>query len=341
MSELRQDLASGDWVLLSPGRAARPKFLDKQKPDRTPTPKSECPFEDLKKSGNWPPLSAFPSEKNWRIVVLPNKYPAIERGSACSAPFKDGIYQARTAVGTHDLLITRDHDTPFAALGRAEAVKVFETFQNLHRAAAKDRCAVYVSSFYNYGQEAGASVWHPHYQILTLPIIPPHNARSLRGAKEYYKKFGRCVRCDIIKTERAQKSRVIVENEHAIAIAPYASKRPFEVSVLPKKHWASFRETPPAAVRDIALTLQSVLQRMKKYVNDPDLNFFIHDTPLDHKNYRHHHWHIEVIPRTAYEAGFEFSTRIDINVVDPDNAAAILRGGRGVAGRKHRAKIFH
>ena len=326
MGELRQDLTSGDWVLLAPGRAARPKFLDKKKPARRPSPESQCPFENLKKSGNWPPILALPDEKKWEIVVLPNKYPAIERGPVCSVPFRHGIYHARTAVGTHNLLVTRDHNKHFVDLGKTEAAKVFEVFQALHRMAAKDRCAAYVSSFYNYGPEAGASVWHPHYQILPLPIIPPHNIRSLRGAGDYYKRFGRCVRCDIIKVESKKKTRVIFENEHAIALAPYASKRPFEASVLPKKHWVSFRETSPAAVRAIALALQSVMQRMKKHLNDPDLNFFIHDTPLDHKDYRHHHWHIEVIPRTSFEAGFEFSTRIDINVVDPDRAAAILRG---------------
>jgi UDPglucose--hexose-1-phosphate uridylyltransferase len=326
MSELRQDLTSGDWVLLAPGRASRPKFLDKKKPARKPTLKSTCPFEDLKKSGNWPPILALPDEKNWEIAVLPNKYPAIERGLVCSVPFRQGIYHARTAVGTHNLLITRDHNKHFIDLSKAEAAKVFAVLQALHRMAAEDQCAAYVSSFYNYGPEAGASVWHPHYQILSLPIIPPHNVRSLRGTSDYYKKFGRCVRCDIIKVEQKKKTRVIFENEHAIALAPYASKRPFEVSVLPKKHWASFRETSPAAVRDVAHALQLVMQRMKKYVNDPDLNFFVHDTPLDNKDYRHHHWHIEVIPRTAFEAGFEFSTQIDINVVDPDNAAVILRG---------------
>ncbi len=326
MSELRQDLASGDWVLIAPGRAARPKFLDKKKLLRKPSPKSACPFEDLKKSGNWPPIFAAPAEKKWQMVVLPNKYPAVERGVVCSVPFRQGIYHARTAVGTHRLLVTRDHNKHFAELSPAEAAKVFAVLQMLHVEAAKDQCATYILSFYNYGPDAGASIWHPHYQILSLPIIPPHNMRSLRGSNEYFKKFGRCVRCDIIKVERRKKSRIVAENEHAIALVPYASKRPFEVSVLPKKHWASLRETPPAALRGVALALQSAIQKMKKNLKDPDLNFFVHDAPLDHKDYRHHHWHIELIPKTSLEAGFEFSTHIDINVVDPDNAAAILRG---------------
>ena len=88
MSELRQDLTSGDWVLIAPGRAARPKFLDQKKKARKPTPKSTCPFEDLKSTGNWPPILALPDEKHWRIAVIPNKYPAISTrvGVLCAVP---------------------------------------------------------------------------------------------------------------------------------------------------------------------------------------------------------------------------------------------------------------
>jgi UDPglucose--hexose-1-phosphate uridylyltransferase len=151
---------------------------------------------------------------------------------------------------------------------------------------------------------------------------------SIRGAREYFQKNKRCVRCDIIKTERRYGARVIAENNHAIALAPYASKKPFEVSVLPKRHWPSFRETPPEAMRDVAILLQSILRKMKAHLSDPDLNFFIHDTPLKDKESKYHHWHIEVLPRVSTDAGFEFSTGIIINIIDPDTAAAILRGER-------------
>ena len=338
MSELRQDLVSGDWVVIAPARAARPKFLDAKRPVRKPTPKSACPFEDLEASGNWPLVAAYPDERRWRIAVIANKYPAIERGAVCSVPFRQGIYHARTAVGTHRLLITRDHSRPFTALAPADAVRVLGVLRDMHIAAAHDECAAYVSSFYNYGPGAGASVWHPHYQILTLPIIPPHAAHSLRGANDYFKKFKRCVRCDIVTVERRKRTRVVGENAHAIAIAPYAAKHPFEVNILPKRHWASFRETPAETVEAAARLLQDVLRRMKRYLKDPDLNFFIHDTPLDGREYPHHHWHIEVVPRVSIDAGFEFSTGIEINVVDPDNAAAVLRGnaaaGAPRAGKK-------
>jgi UDPglucose--hexose-1-phosphate uridylyltransferase len=330
MSELRQDIVSGDWTLLSPGRAFRPNAMDRKKAARKPSPKSTCPFEDLKKGGGWPPIIAYPNNENWKIAVVPNKYPALTEKTKGehSKLFKRGIYPIRTAVGAHWLLLTRDHNKHFADLSAREAAQVFEVFREAHEMETKDKSVKYVTSFYNYGPGAGASIWHPHYQILSLPIVPTHTVHSIRGAREYFQKNKRCVRCDIIKTERRHGARVIAENDHAIALAPYASKKPFEVSVLPKRHWPSFRETPPEVMRDVAMLLQSVLRKMKTHLSDPDLNFFIHDTPLDNKDSKYHHWHIEVLPRVSTDAGFEFSTGIIINIIDPDAAAAILRGDR-------------
>jgi UDPglucose--hexose-1-phosphate uridylyltransferase len=191
---------------------------------------------------------------------------------------------------------------------------------------AKDKCIAYVASFFNWGSMAGASLWHPHYQILSLPIIPPHNVRSLRGAEEYFKKNKRCVRCDVVKNELRERKRIIEENAYAIAIAPYASKEPFEISILPKKHLPYFEKTPPQVTRAVVSMLQSIMQRIKNNLNDPDLNFFIHDAPVARRDYNYHHWHIEVMPKVSIHAGFELSTGIDINVVEPETAAKILRG---------------
>ena len=327
MSELRQDITSGDWVIIAPGRAERPLFLSQKKRPRVPSPKSKCPFEDLKKSGNWPPIVAYPDEKNWQIVLLQNKYPALTHENVCHAELlRHGIYCREAGIGQHDLVVTRDHDKNFADISPALAAKLFDVFQERHRAMARDSCSAYISTFFNWGASVGGSIWHPHYQILTLPIIPPHIARSLAGSKAYFKKNHRCVRCDIIREELKYKRRIVAENKFAVAFAPYASKSPFEVSIFPKPHISAFGETQPDVLHGTAALLQSVLRKMRARVNDPDLNFFIHGAPLDHDKYSYHHWHIEVVPRISLFGGFEYSTEIDINVVDPDNAAAILRG---------------
>jgi UDPglucose--hexose-1-phosphate uridylyltransferase len=336
-NEFRQDIVSGDWVLIASVRALRPDALRAGKSRRVMSPRKGCPFEEWATMSNEPPVLAYPDDKkNWKMVVIPNKYPILARGKAGSRSelFRHGVYQGRTAVGTAWLLVTRDHDRHFDMLSSKEAIEVFEAFRDAHHAGARDKAMAYVASFYNYGPTAGGSIWHPHYQILTLPVIPTHTIHTFRGAQEYHRRHGTCPRCDIIAAERRNKKRVIAENDHAIAFAPYASQEPFEVSVLPKKHWPSFRDTSPETLRDVALLVRDVLKKVKVRLGDPDLNFYIHDIPLDRKDYDFHHWHVEILPRTKIEAGFEFSTGIGVNAVDPNDAAAILRGD-AVVSRTH------
>ena len=231
MSELRQDFISGDWVIIAPGRAARPKFLDAKRPPRKPSSRSDCPFEEnfLKKNNTWPPRFAFPGQNHWKVIVLPNKYPALTQAKVCSVPLREGIYSARTGVGEHDLIITRDHNKNFAELTAGDAASVFSVFQMLCNRAAQDACATYAVPFWNWGPLAGASVWHPHYQFLSLPVIPAHSARSIAGAAAYFKKHHRCAQCEVISFERKLSvgkeggpHRVVAENKNAIAIASYA-----------------------------------------------------------------------------------------------------------------------
>jgi UDPglucose--hexose-1-phosphate uridylyltransferase len=362
MSEFRQDITSGDWVIIAPGRAKRPEELVSKKQPRKPAPKKTCPFEieNLRKSkSQWPPLAVWPllrgasegiadekiipssaeggsasgerspSERGRtpesEIIVVPNKYPALSCAPVCAMDDSHGAYRMKTGVGEHELVITRDHSKTFADIDGRTAGKLFEMFQERHRTFAKDPCIAYASTFFNWGSWAGASIWHPHYQILGIPIIPPHVAHSLRGSKKYFRKHRRCVRCATLKFELAEKKRVVAKNAHAVAFTPYASKHPFEVSIFPRVHVPSFSHTPAAVVQGVARLLQDVLRSMKKNLHDPDYNVFIHGAPLDYKKYPHHHWHVEILPKTTISAGFEFATEIDINVIDPDDAARILR----------------
>jgi UDPglucose--hexose-1-phosphate uridylyltransferase len=328
MSELREDITSGDWAIIAPGRAKRLEEFVKKKTVRRPSPKAMCPFEfaKLSQSDQWPPLYPPVFNKQTDILVVLNKYPALSfaAGIVRHDDFP-GIYRVKDGIGTHELVITRDHLKSFADLDGATAEKLFQIFQTRYRALAEDGRIAYVSAFFNWGAWAGASVWHPHYQILGIPMVPPHVVRSLRGSEAYFKKYKRCVRCDMIRTEIKEKVRIVAKNPHAVAFAPFASKHPFEVSIFPRTHLPSFGRTREPVVRSVARLLQDVLRRIKRNMHDPDYNVFIHGAPLDYQKYPYHHWHIEVLPKTTISAGFEFATDVDINVVSPEDAARILR----------------
>jgi UDPglucose--hexose-1-phosphate uridylyltransferase len=325
MSEFRENITSDEWVIISENRNKRP-VSKSEKRKRIPAPKAGCPFENLQKTGNWPPILLYPNEKKWQIVLLPNKYPALDNNYKNNNFKVRGIYRSKAGTGYHDLIITRDHYKNFAEIDKNLAHKVFDIFKERHLEMRENKNNVYTSTFCNWGQLVGSSIWHPHYQMLTLPIIPPKIVRSLSGSLKYFKENKRCVRCDIIKEEKKYKKRIIAENNYGIAFTPYASRTPFEVSIFPKKHISAFSETPQDVLYGMADLLQIVLRMIKKRLNDPDFNFFIHGSPFDDKKYFYHHWHVEVLPRISLFGGFEYSTDIDINTVDPDTAAKILRG---------------
>lgn len=326
MSELRQDLVSKDWIISAPERAGRPRDFAKGKIRRTPSPHATCPFEKLKETKNWPPILSYPNEQRWEVVIIPNKYPALVHHQACPEPLRKGPHHFTAGVGHHDLLITRDHRKTLAGLPLSKALRVFLILQERYRVLAADRCLFYSSTFFNWGKSAGASLYHPHYQVLTLPIIPPEVYQSIRGSRKYYEKHRECAHCVMLAFEKKDKKRIVAKNKRGIAVAPFASRQPFEVRVFPQRHLSYFERTPIADLRDVVAVLRDTLKKIRRNLGDPDLNFFVHTSPLkEQKNYRHYHWHIEIIPKTSALAGFELSTGVEINVVDPDAAAAILR----------------
>lgn len=326
MSEFRKDIVSGDWIVMAPGRAGRPHNFKNNAKKRVSSLLRDCPFEHPDRTGNWPPIHEWPAKGDWKILLIPNKFPALRYELVCPVEWREGVYDRMEGVGWHDLIVTRDHKKDFPNLPAPIAAEVFAMFQRRYRDAVKDKCIRYVSAFGNWGASAGASLTHPHYQLLSLPIIPPHVNHALRGSERYFKTHHRCVHCDIIADERKRKKGLIAENASAVAFAPFASREPYAVQIFPKKHREHFEDSSPAALRGVAALLQKVLGRMAKRLGDPDYNFFIHSAPLkDQGKFEHYHWHVEIAPKMATLAGFELSTGVDINTVLPEIAAKLLR----------------
>ena len=324
MSEFREDPVSGDWVVISPGRLARPReFKAGEDRKSRALPREECPFEDLHKSGN-EPIALYPknSGENWNMAVIPNKFPILEFSATCPTPISYGPYKILDGKGRHELVLTRDHDKNFAHISGEEAFILFKVFGEEYSRLTQDPCVEYVSLFHAWGPAAGASVYHPHYQMLALPIIPPHVRGSLDGSKRYYEKNGRCAHCDLIEFEKKEGKRIVFENEMALAVAPFASRQPFEIRIFPKIHTPDFKSADAGLLRGVAEALQKTLQLLEEKLKDPDYNFFIHTAPR--RGAKDYHFHIEVLPKTSIFGGLEWGTGIIVNVVDPDTVPDTL-----------------
>lgn len=326
VSELRQDLVSGDWVVIATGRSKRPNDFIVQKRPSFAQPKSTCPFE--KRFSNACMVYAKDGKttgSGWWVQAVPNKYPAFEKGT-CAVFHKKGPYVSTNGAGAHEVVITRDHARSFAVMTDQEAELVVHMYQDRFRMLQDDLCAKYISLFHNHGKLAGASIAHPHSQIIVIPVIPPDVASSLDGSERYFAREKKCVHCVMLQYDLTNKERLIYESEHFVTVAPFASRTAFEIRIFPKIHQARFEEIAPDEQRDFAHTLRISLAKLYRGLKNPDYNFFLHTAPVKNSHsYGHYHWHFEILPKTAIWAGFEIGTGIEISTIKPERAAAFLR----------------
>ena len=339
-SELRQDIVTGDWVVVATGRARRPNAFASHAPERAQS-KSSCPFERLlgeavlvyERSGR-PHYRPTAKDRRrlmtaWRLQVVPNKYPALRYSALCpvSAPY--GPYRVIDGVGFHEVIITRDHTRSLAGMTSAEAAVLMHAYRQRYLALKDEKCVSYISIFHNHGHAAGASISHPHSQLIAIPVIPPDVRRSLEGARAYRRRHRRCVHCAMIAFEKKDGRRVIYENRDFVAFCPYVSRSAFEVRIFPKRHQPEFEAIGDTEIREAADALRTALAKLARGLADPAYNFFIHTAPTaGGRGAAYYHWHIEIVPKTAVWAGFEIGTGIEISTTAPEAAARFLRGIR-------------
>lgn len=325
VSELRQDPVTGNWVVIARGRAARPRGKrDGEAVEENPI--ETCPFEDPKAAGNADPVLVYKEGggAGWSLQVIPNKYPAFA-GGGCPEITKVGPYAIQGGMGFHEVVITRDHVKHLAVLPREKVEEVLLAYRARYLNLKNEECVKYISIFHNHGKGAGASLSHPHSQLVAIPILPSDIRRSLRGSSRFYKKYQKCVHCTMLEWERKDGRRIIFENKYFIAFCPFISRGAYEVRLLPKIHTAYFEKIDDEGVGALAETLQEVLLRFYKNLENPPYNFYIHTAPVDSGEFPHYHWHFEIRPKLETGAGFELGTGVEISAVEPERAAEVLR----------------
>lgn len=325
-SELRFNSLKGEWVLFAPQRSSRTKKRDLFEKRTPPPPKANCPFEHIETSGNLPPHFYIPEKKDWHVCVFPNKFPGVHVQAKEDIKQNRKFHMARGGYGYHDVLITRQHNKSFARVGERHIQDVFLALQKRYKQVSDDPRIEYIAMFQNWGVFAGASLYHPHMQIIALPIIPSHITGELIYALRYFERKKSCLYCDSIAMERREKKRIVYENKGVIAFVPYAAQEPYEVLLFPKKHEAFFERSDKSVYIHMAQGLSHVLLMIEKKLKKPNYNLYIHTAPaINGGSYPYHHWYMRILPKSNYSAGFELGTGIEINTVLPEDAARLLK----------------
>jgi UDPglucose--hexose-1-phosphate uridylyltransferase len=326
-SQLRQDIVTGDWVVIATGRGKRPSdFVEKNK-KKSKEEIKDCLFCDPVASGQEEDVLIYNTgEGDWTLRVFPNKYPAFARPVGGRISHKEeGPYFWMDGVGYHEVIVTRDHFKHIGLMDPIWVAEILDSYQTRYLDLMNKKSVRYIEIFHNHGKKAGASISHPHSQLVAIPVVSPYIPLELTGSEEYYRSHKKCVFCDIVEWEIDYKKRVIFENEDFIVIAPFASRVAFEMWVIPKKHSPYFERISDEEKISGGQALHQAIRKIGKVLDEPDFNFYLHTAPCDGKDYPHYHWHIEILPKTSTWAGFELSTGIEISAMEPELAAEYLR----------------
>lgn len=327
MPQYRQDFITKEWVIVAPERARRPDQFSKKSSERGNLPAHDpaCPFCPGNESKTPPSTLVLEGPGGWRVRVVPNKFAAVgpdlppTRHNVGRYLFAEGFGIAEVIV-EHPL-----HNTSLAMMTAEEVQRVVQAFRERASVLAAKPGIDLVTIFRNHGARAGTSLIHPHSQIIATPIVPPHTRGILQEAMLYHDAHGDCPYCVVIAEELSQERRLVMESERFVVFCPWASRTPFEMRIMPRRHAARFEEMAAEESAELAEVLRSVLFKLWRGLGDPDYNLVVSTSPVSGGELPYNHWRIALIPRTTTPAGFEMGSGIFINAMPPEEAAPFLR----------------
>lgn len=338
-SEYRYDPLQERWVIIASERGKRPH--DFQPPRNTATA-AFCPFCPGNEDKTPPEILRVPGDparspgnSAWKIRVVPNKFPAL-RVEGQPTREAAGIYDSIAGVGAHEVIIDSPRHEGDLADGDPEDIfRLFQVYRERIRDLKNDHRLRYILVFKNHGAFAGASLSHPHSQIMATTVTPRIVATELDASQRHFEQKERCLICDLIKHEIADRSRVISIDDRFVAFCPYAARFPFEIFVSPRFHQHDYTLASDDDLRALARLMKDLIWRLKKALDNPPYNFVLHTVPNSQVVPRKahgwedlelgYHWHLELLPRLTRVAGFEWGTGFYINPTPPEDAAAFLR----------------
>jgi UDPglucose--hexose-1-phosphate uridylyltransferase len=338
MPQLRYDPITRQWVIIAPDRGRRPPA---QRTVRRESAPEHCAFC----SGHDDHLTKIIREivfchpdggaREWLLRVVPNRVPALVVEGDLRRTAK-GVYDRISGIGAHEIVIEgRDHRQHPADMSSAMLEKLIGIWCERMDDLMRDIRLRYVQIFKNYGMIGGETVSHPHSQIIATPVIPPRVEQELVSMQAHYLAKERCLVCDVIEQELADGERVVTVNEDFVAICPYASPTPFDLSILPRRHQHDMRDIDARQTRNLALLLKDLFQRLRRGLADPTFTLTLRTAPNPKAESvsafdarligRFAHWRLDLTPHPPLVGGFEQGTGMWINPTAPEDAAGFLR----------------
>ena len=257
----------------------------------------------------------------WDVRVVPNKYPAFSGTDPMVVSHLGPVFTQAPASGVHDVIVlSPDHNVSWADIDADHSARIMAAIRARmleHSAQAGLR---YSQAVVNSGREAGASIEHPHGQLMSMPFIPGEAANELAGFARFQ---GNCLLCAVIDAESEVSHRIVYEDSRVVMLCPFWSGTPYEMLLIPRAHETHLYAAQEQDLAAIGASVQLALASLRSRLGDVAYNLMFHSAPF--RTTADFHWHVHVVPKISTRGGFEMGSGVLINVVPPERAAEDLK----------------
>lgn len=337
MSDLRHDPINDHWVSIARNRRDRPMefvAIDQVRQQII------CPFCKGNEEETPDALAAYHADgarltpkddpSNWTVRVIPNRYPSFSSHSPAKRDEPDtgtqnyGPFKSNRSHGIQELIIPSSrHITSLSELTDEELKLSFRAYQDRIGYAQSLEFVKHAMLFMNCRLSAGASLGHIHSQLIGTPIVSSQLASRVARNEVHFRDHGRSMIESLANWEIEQETRIVELTEDFCIVCPFASRRAFQVWIIPRIDKFDFLTCSIAALDELAKHCRSIVSRFETVLDNPGYNMMFHIDPFSESNSCHGYF--EIFPRLTRAAGFEWGTDIWINPVSPESAARRLR----------------
>lgn len=313
LDEIRTDIFERS-VVVSTSRSKRPgAFIDKKHREKA------CPFCPGNEEKTEKTLLALPNEKQWKVRVFKNKFPVLHMKNF--KLLEDKFFSTYTPCGAHEVLIeTRKHDREYFNTTEKDIALIIEAVKQRYTELMKIEDINYVAIFKNKGVRAGASLSHPHMQIIAAPLFPVVISEEMQQSEDYFKKEKKCGDCVMIREEMRERKRIVTHNKDWVVVCPFVSTWPYQATIVPRRHFSEVSEMLDDEMLNLAKVIKKLFHGYSKLFDDPPYNIMYHNFPGSD----FWHFHIHVYPRLVTHAGFEFFG-LNVVITSPEDASQSLK----------------
>ncbi|MDY6834308.1 MAG: galactose-1-phosphate uridylyltransferase [Chloroflexota bacterium] len=333
MSELRQDATTMEWVIIAHERAKRPHALSSEKEKVHLSSRDDsCPFCPGNEDRTPPEVMRLPiksqnPDSQWDVRVVPNAYAALSLNGHRITRKKEGdLFRKMDGVGIHEVIIESPlHNDVISLMEVPQVQMILYAYRARYNEINSHPLVQHTLIFKNHGKGAGTSLVHPHTQITGTPIAPPYIRRKSQMATYYYDNSGKCLYCSILRSELRAKKRIVIDSDHFVVFHPFASYSAYETWILPKHHQSSFGMITDHQLNELAIVLRDTLRGLYEVLDNPAFNYMISSSPREDWQNSYYDWHLRIVPRISFIAGFEMGSGMYINTARPEDTAEVMR----------------